>query len=234
MAIIYFTGKVSFVNHEKEFVEITFESGGRTRTITGKVDASAQKALIASKRIKRIHQYQVGDFVSFSTQRSEATDKMVAVNILFKYNEGIDMLINKAKTHPVFKGFIKEIEGKFFVKEVASYAFIPVQMSPWQVAPPADELQEFTIETTRNNDKVSAVLETPKYIRAFKQAQDLFKAKKPITATVAKLTTHSMHINIVGDAVLAKLPLEKGYKEGDAIDVIIDFLSEQKIVVTKA
>lgn len=234
MAITYFTGKVTFVNHEKQFVEIEFESGGRVRSITGKVDITAQKALIASKRIKRIHQYQVGDVVSFSTQRSEATDKMVAVNILFKHNEGIDMLINKAKTHPIFKGFIKEIDGKYFVKEVASYAFIPLQMSPWQIAPAADELQEFTIEVTRNNDKVSAKLENPKYLAAFKKALDLYKAKKPIKGTVLKATPLATHVAVVGDAIVGKLEKLEGIKEGDSIEVKIDFLSESKIVISKA
>ncbi len=235
MAITYFTGKVTFVNYEKQIIEITFESGGKVRTITGKVDIVTQKALVASKRIKRIHYYQSGDVVNFSTQRSETTDKMVAVNILFKHNEAIDMLVNKSKILPVFKGFVKAINDKYFVKEVSSYAFLPIELSQWQMPPvESEKVIEFTINEAKNKEKVTVQLVRPKFIKAYFDAQDAFKNKRVIAAQITKVTEHGIYVNVFGKDVTAKLAFKDGYKVDDTINIKIDFLNEQKIVVSLA
>jgi len=236
-------GKVSFVNHEKQYVMIEYEVNGKKKTINGIVDDKTQQELIKNKVIKKMHNFHIGDMVHFNAGLSGRGDKMVATNIQYLYNTALDVLINKAKTENNFIGYLKMADDKVYVKEIDSYLFFPVTTSPWQVIPTEKELNEavtFSLENTANKEKVTAKLFNNSYIPEFYAAVKLHKNKTPVEASVYKISPHGIYLNIIGDKVQAKIPLakknegvikDKEIKVGDKIKILITYLSPAKIIV---
>ena len=232
-------GKVSFVNHEKKYVMIEYEVNGKKKTINGIVDDKTQQQLIKEGIIKKPHVFHIGDMVNFNAGLSGRGDKMVASNIQYLYNSALDVLINKAKTENNFIGYLKMADDKMYVKEIDSYLFFPVAVSPWQIIPTEKELNEavtFSLENTDNKEKVTAKLFNNNYIPEFYTAVKLQKSKTPVEAEVYKVSPHGIYLNIVGDKIQAKIPIKKNtaaaeLKPGDKINVLITYLSPVKIVV---
>jgi hypothetical protein len=236
-------GKVSFVNHEKQYVMIEYEANGKKKTINGVVDDKTQQQLIKEGVIKKAHTFHIGDIVNFNAGLSGRGDKMVASNIQYLYNSALDVLINKAKTENNFIGYLKMADDKIYVKEIDSYLFFPVTTSPWQIIPTEKELNEavtFSLENTENKEKVTAKLFNNSYIPEFYTAVKLQKTKTPVEATVYKVSPHGIYLDIVADKVQAKIPLAKkntavnavkDVKVGDKIKVVITYLSPVKIIV---
>jgi len=120
------------------------------------------------------------------------------------------------------------------VKEIDSYLFFPVPLSPWQIKPSEAELNEavtFMLENTEKKDKVTAKLFNNKYIPEFYTAVKLNKANAPVEATVYKVSPHGIYVNVVNDKIQAKLPFTEGVKINDKISVRIVYLSPAKIIV---
>lgn len=240
MAKTELLGKVSFINHEKKYAMIEYEAGGKKRTVRGSIDIKLQKDLKEKKLIKKAHHFMIGDMVSFNLKTVDKDGKMVANNIEYLYNNALDMIVNKATTNNNLKGYLKVADDKFFVKEIESYVFFPVQVSPWQVLPTIEELNEpvlFSLDHPEKKDKAIAILNKVKYIPEYNTAIKLFKDKTIINAEVYKVTPHSLYLNIVKDKVQAKLAVEEKSlvepKIGDTIPVRINFLSHKKIAVEK-
>jgi ribosomal protein L24 len=236
-------GKVSFVNHEKQYVMIEYEVNGKKKTINGVVDDKTQQQLIKDGLIKKAHTFHIGDIINFNAGLSGRGDKMVASNIQYLYNPALDVLINKAKTENNFIGYLKMAEDKIYVKEIDSYLFFPVAVSPWQIIPTEKELNEavtFSLENTDNKEKVTAKLFNNNYIPEFYAAVKLQKAKTPVEAEVYKISPHGIYLNIIGDKIQAKIALAKNtvatdlvkdIKVGNKIKVVITYLSPVKIIV---
>jgi hypothetical protein len=236
-------GKVSFVNHEKQYVMIEYEVNGKKKTINGIVDDKTQLQLKKEGVIKKTHVFHIGDLVNFSVQLSGRGDKMIATNIQYLYNTALDVLLNKAKTENSFIGYLKMADDKIFVKEIDSYLFFPVAHSPWRIQPTEQELNEavtFSLENMEKKDKVTAKLFNNNYIPEFYAAVKLHKAKTAVEAEVYKITEHGIYLNIIGDKIQAKIPLlknaatsalSKNIKAGEKIKVVISYLSPQKIIV---
>lgn len=227
-------GQVSFVNHEKKYIIIEYEENGRKKTVNGLVDDKQQQKWIDKKFIKKKHLFHIGDTVNFTAGLSDRGDRMQASNIRFLYNTALDVLINKAKIENNFIGYLKVIDEKYFVKEIDSYLFFPVPLSPWQIKPTEAELNEavtFSLETLDNKEKITARLYNNKYIPEFYGAVKLNKANTPVEATVYKITPHGIYLNLVDDKIQVKLPFKEGVKVDAKIPVKIVFLSPFKIVV---
>jgi hypothetical protein len=142
-----------------------------------------------------------------------------------------------------FNGYLKAIDDKYFVKEMDSYLFFPVAISPWQVLPEEAELNEpvsFSLENIEKKDKIFASLTNNTYIPEFNKAIKLFKGKTPVKAEVYNVTAHGIYLNIIEDKIRAKISLDKKtaftdqlstLKTGDHLDVLITHMSKSKIVV---
>ncbi len=236
-------GKIAFVNHEKKYAMIEYEQNGKKKTVKGNIDEQYQKEQKEKKLIKKTHHYVMGDVVSFTIKLSERGDRMMAANIEFLYNNALDVLLNKAAVTNKFTGYLKEVDGKYFVKEMDSYLFFPVAISPWQLLPPEDELNEpvtFSLENMDRKDKIHASLTDNTYIPEFGKAIKLFKNKTPIKAEVSRVSPHAIYLNIIEDKIKAKINLDKKstaktalaeLKPGDQLDVLITYMSKTKIVV---
>ena len=237
-------GKVSFVNHEKQYVMIEYEVNGKKKTINGIVDDKTQQQLIKDGLIKKLHTFHIGDLVNFNAGISGRGDKMIATNIQYLFNTALDVLINKAKTENNFIGYLKMADDKIYVKEIGSYLFFPVAVSPWQIVPSEKELNEavtFSLENTDNKEKITAKLFNNNYIPEFYAAVKLHKAKTPVEAEVYKISPHGIYLNIIEDKIQAKIPLAKNnastdllndVKAGDKIKIVIVYLSPVKIIVS--
>lgn len=228
------TGNVTFVNHEKKYIIIEYEENGRKKVINGNVDEKQQQKLIDRKLIKKKHLFHIGDTVTFTSGLSDRGDRMTASNIQFLYNTALDVLINKANTENNFIGYLKIVDDKYFVKEIDSYLFFPVPLSPWQIKPTETELNEavtFALENLDKKEKITAKLYNNKYIAEFYTAVKLNKTNTPVEATVYKVTPHGIYLNLIEDKIQVKLPFKEGIKINNTILVKIIYLSPLKIVV---
>lgn len=227
-------GNVSFVNHEKKYILIEYEQNGRKKAVNGSID---------EKEIKRSHRFQIGDTVSFSIKLSGRGDRMMAVNIQYLYNTGLDMLLNKSRSENNFTGYLKVVDDNYFVKEIDTYLFFPIHWSPWQVKPTEQELNEavtFAIENPEKKDKATASLYNIKFIPEYHSALKSFKTKTPVEAEVYKISPHGIYLHLFGNKIQAKIPIniqpagnksENTIKKGDKIKVIISYLGPLRIVV---
>ncbi len=224
------TGNVSFVNHEKKYIMIEYEVSGRKKVVNGSID---------EKNLAKKHGFHIGDTVTFTVGLSGRGDRMVASNIQFKYNNALDVLINKARTENNFIGYLKIVDDKYFVKEIDSYLFFPVQLSPWQVKPTEAELNEavtFALNNLEKKEKIIASLFTEKFIPEYYSAERAFKKNEVVDATVYKVSPHGIYLNVFGDKVQAKVSpgdpnLPAAIKTGDIVKVKITYFSRLKIVV---
>lgn len=231
-------GTVSFVNHEKKYVMIEYDVNGKKKNINGIVDDKTQEEWIEKKVIKKRHLFHIGDTVNFVAKLSDRGDKMVAVNIQYLYNTALDTLLNKAKTVNKFLGYLKEVDGKYFIKEIDTYLFFPIPISPWQIKPAAEEDSEaipFTLEDIEKKEKATAKLLNNSYIPEFYTAVKHQKSKTPIEATVYNITPHGVYVNVIGEKIKAKLPVvkEENLKVGDKINVLIIHIGDSRIVVER-
>lgn len=236
-------GKIAFVNHEKKYAMIEYEEKEKKKTVKGSIDERLQKELKSKKLIKKTHHFVMGDVVSFTLKITDRGDKMMAANIEFLYNNALEVLLNKAAISNKFNGYLKAVEDKYFVKEIDSYLFFPVVISPWQLLPAANDLNEpvgFLLENREKKDKIYASLLNNVYIPEFNTAIKLYKSKTPVRAEVYNITSHGIYLNIVADKIRAKISLDKkntseekltALKTGDYINVLITYMSKSKIVV---
>lgn len=230
MAKTLHTGKVSFVNHEKKYIMIEYEINGKKKVVNGSTDI---------KNLKTKHNFHIGDTVTFIVGLSGRGDKMVASDISFLYNNALDTLVNKARTENNFTGYLKIVDDRYFVKEIDSYLFFPVTISPWQVKPGETELNEavtFFLNNPEKKEKLTASLFTLKFIPEYYAAERAFKKEEPVESTIYKITPHGIYLELFDKKIQAKLsPSAKGLpqslKVGDTLKLKITYLSKLKIVV---
>ena len=236
-------GKISFINHDKDYATIDYTVNGKKKTINGNISEKEQLKLKAEKIIKRIHQFHVGDEVSFIINLSARGDKMVADCIEFKFNNALDNLINKSAVENRFVGYLKKVGDDYFVKETGSYIFFPLKLSPWERKPQDSNLNEpyfFKLENTDKAGKATAAPFKSIYLHEYTTAMQHFKNKAPLDATIFKITPHGILVNILGDKIQAKIPVVKktgqpvaanDVKVGDVIKIIITYLGSSRIVI---
>src|SRR5215204_1657527 len=82
-----YKGKISFINHEKEFATIEYLHNNKEKTVNFKTGVAAGK---------KPHQFRLGDGVSFQLKLSARGDKMAAYNVKFTHNNSINLLLQKA------------------------------------------------------------------------------------------------------------------------------------------
>ena len=214
---------------------IEYEEKGRKKTINGNINET---------ELQKKHRFQIGDAVSCRIKLSPRGDRMAAVDIKFLFNTGLDMLLNRARTENNFTGYLKIVDGKYFVKEIGTYLFFPAPFSPWQLIPSESEWNEavtFALENLDNKEKLTASLFNIKFIPEYYSAVKAFKTKTPVEATVDKVTPHGIYLSLFGKKIQAKISLKKELEEkslpataiktGDKIKVIITYLSPTRIIV---
>ncbi|HRO44466.1 hypothetical protein [Agriterribacter sp.] len=225
-------GTVTSVNHEKQYVSIEYMHKDKKKTITCRTDDKE------GQKTKKPHQYRIGDVVHFQIKGADRGKRIIAFNLKFLYNTAIEQLIHKAATDNRFTGYLKRVEDALFVKEIGSYIFFPLVLSPWEI-PPAEksfnEPVEFKLLHPDKPNRLFAELFTHNYIPEFRKAVQYLKNKTPIDATVTKVSPYGAHVSFINDKIQAKMQLPgealATIKTGDLIPVRIAHLSNARIVV---
>ena len=228
-----YRGKLSFINHDKQFATIEYMDNNKHKSVNFKTNAADND--------KKPHQYRIHDTVSFRLRLSDRGDKMAAYQVKFLHNEFIDLMIQKAAIENRFAGYLKVADGKFFVKEVKTYILFPVQLSKWEKEPVETAVNATISFQLAHLDKpaaIAAVLFSHNYIPEYKKAQQHFKNQVPVDAVVYKISPHAVYLELFGEHLQAKLLLDDDekneIKQGDSIQVLITHLTPNRIVVKKA
>lgn len=224
------TGKISFINIEKGFATIEYLHNNKLRSVNFRTDIARSG--------KKPQQFRIGDGVSFELRLSDRGDKMTASQVKFTHNTGIDLLIQKAAFENRFTGYLKVIEGKYYVKEQDSYILFPLQLSPWELPPAETAINQainFSLVNLDKPNSIIAELFSHSYIPEYKKAMQHFKNEIDIDAVVRRITPHAVYLDLFGDKVQAKIPLqaigEKRLKEGDLLPVLITHFTPARVVV---
>ncbi len=233
-------GKVTFLHHEKNYVTIDYELNGKKKSINGLVGEKEQLKWKAAKIIKKPHHFRMGDEVIFNIVLSGRGDKMIADNIVFRYNNEFTNLLQKAPIENKFVGYLKEVDGRYFVKETGSYIVFPLIISPWEIKPSDTNLNEpafFKLDNFNNPSAVTASLIRQTFIPEYNKALQFFKTKKSVNAIVVKTTAHGIIVQLFSERIQIKISKDilgekhASIKEGDALDVMISYISPTKIVL---
>lgn len=227
MAANKLDGKITYVNHEKNYVMVEYEAGGKKRVVKGKIPAG-----------NNTHSFVSGDIISFKLGHVSGTDWQSADEIQFLFNAALDVVLQKAKVLNQFSGYLKKVDDDYFVKEINSYLFFKLNVSRWQL-PPKETLEneqvEFYLENMEKKGKLAAILFDNDYIPEFTKAMKAYKAKEIIETSVTKISPYSIYVNVFGDALTGKLDVNdkklKDIKIGDIVPVKISYLSKDKIVL---
>lgn len=233
-------GKVTFIHHEKNYVTIDYELNGKKKSINGMVGEKEQLKWKAAKIIKKPHHFRMGDEVIFNIVLSGRGDKMIADNIVFRYNNEFTNLLQKAPIENKFVGYLKEVDDHYFVKETSSYIVFPLIISPWEIKPPDTHLNEpafFKLDNFNNPSAVTASLIRQTFIPEYNKALQFFKNEKPVNTTVVKITVHGVVVQLFSERIQVKIGKDilgekhASLKEGDSINVLISYISPAKIVL---
>jgi len=234
-------GTISFVNHDKQYATIEYELNGKIKTVNCKMDQAEPSKQDGKKGTKEPHKFRIGDEVNFQVKRSEKGDKMIAHNVKFLYNQELEKLISRAALENRFSGYLKVVDDELFVKEWDSYIFFPLKLSNWENPPAESAFNEAITFKLLNLDKPNAIaaeLFSHDFIPEYRKAMDLFNTKKPVEATVIKVSPFAIYLDLFGNNKMqAKIQLPaEGLGEVKAVDkirVIITYLSSSRIVVER-
>lgn len=241
------SGKITFIHHDKGRAVIEYIDNGRKKTIQANIDVQEQRKANDQKERKKIHRFLIGDQVTFVLKKTGANGSVqYAESLKYQYNTTLELLINKATTENKFLGYIKITDGKYFIKEIESYLFFPMNISAYEIAPTEKETEQpvyFKLENIEKPDKIMASLYNHHYIPEFLTAIQQSKKQVAIDATVFNITPFGIYLNLVGDQIKAKLALSETLKTavqnksieiGSVISVKIKHISLSRIVVDLA
>ena len=224
MGVNRLQGKITYVNHQKQYAMIEYEAGGKKRVVKMLINNAESKSATFSS----------GDIVEFTLTHIKGTDRQEATEVAFKYNTALDVVMQKAKENNSFLGYLKKIGDEYFIKEINSYLFFKLQMSKWQIEPEENEVNEpvaFYFEDITKKERLLAVLFDNDYLPEYLQAVKLFKAQKPVPAVITRVMPHGIYVNIVEDVITGKLVNDRTVQVGDTVNVNITHLGKNKIAV---
>ncbi|MFT3703680.1 MAG: hypothetical protein QM802_15060 [Agriterribacter sp.] len=229
-------GRITSINHEKNYASIEYIHNDKKRTITCRIDEDESKERTGKDRHK--HTYRVGDEVSFQTKGADRGTRLIAFDLKFLYNNTLLQLLQKAAVDNRFTGYLKKVDDSFFVKERDSYLFFPLEISKWENPPQEETFNEpieFSFLHIDKPDKITAELFTHQYIPAFKKAVQHFKNKTPVDAVVYKVSPYAVYVHLFNETMQAKITLPaaglENTKVGDTVQVKITYLNNKKLVI---
>ncbi len=241
------SGKITFIHHDKNRAVIEYMDNGRKKTIQADLNFKEQQKAKDQKIRKKMHRFLVGDQVTFSIKKTGANGSIqYADGLKYQYNTALELLINKAETENKFLGYIKITDDDYFIKEIDTYLFFPLNLSPYEIAPTEKETEQpvyFKLENIEKPDKITATLYNHNYIPAFLTAIQHSKKQTVIDATVDHIKPFGIYLNLVGKEIKAKLNIDEALQKkiadgviaiNSVIPVKIKHISPFKIVVEVA
>jgi len=155
-------------------------------------------------------------------------------------------LINKAAVDNKFLGYIKITDEEYFIKEIESYLFFPLNLSVYEIAPADKDTEQpvyFKLDNLEKPDKITAILYNHHYIPEYLTAIQHFKKQTSVHATVYNITPFGIYVHLIGDTIKAKLSIDESLQKmienksieiNTEIQVKIKHISSSRIVVELA
>jgi hypothetical protein len=225
-------GTVSFVQYEKHFATIEYKQGTKTKSVNCKTKAVAG--------VQQKHYFRIGDEVNFRLKLSDRGDKMTAFDVQFLYNAGLDKLIQKARHENRFTGYLKKVDEDLYIKELETYLFFELKLSPWENHPGEQTFNapvSFRLTNLEKPKQIAAALYFQVFKPEYREAQLAFESKAPLPATVTKVTPHAVYIHLFGGKIPSKINMPiaglETVQAGDEIEVMINYISADRVVVQK-
>jgi ribosomal protein S1 len=238
----YFRGKITFINNDSQKATIEYISNNKIKSIQAIVDDIHQERMVAQRLIKKPHRFLIGDNVKFVIKKSSA-NVFFADQVIFEFNNAIDLLIDKSRIANKFLGYIKVVEDNYFIKEIESYLFFPLQLSKFEIPPVANESDKavaFKLLNIEKPEKLKAELYNHNYIPGFKVAVKQHKSEEAVDAVVTKITPYGVFVVLTESKLEAKLPVDEMLSEkinkgeiglDKSIAVKIKHLTSERIVI---
>lgn len=224
-----FKGVITYINFEKNFATIEYHKGAKLKSVNCKTGQESGR--------KTSH-FRVGDTVSFRLKLSDRGDKQTAYQVKFLHNTRLDLLVQKAAIENRFAGYLKKLDGRYYVKEADSYIFFPLQLSPWEKPPvetAENELISFRLLHTDHPNSMVAELFSHNFSAAYKKALQHYKNEISTEAVVSRVSPHAVYLDLFDGGMQAKLSLSKTSQPppapGDTLQVMISYLAPDKLVV---
>lgn len=241
MSETYLSGTITHIQNQKNKATIEYLENNKTRTVQALIDKKEQSKWIEQRLIKKQHRFLVGDFVKFVIRKSAGG--FYATNLIYQYNNELNVLINKSIISNKFLGYIKIVDDQYFIKEIDSYLFFPLKISKYEIPPSVAEstkLIPFKLVSIDKPEKIRAVLYNHQYTPDFLMAIKQSKKSEPIHAIVNKITPYGIFVTLTESNIHSKIPLnehiaikiqEKKIEIGSCISVKIKILSTEKIIL---
>jgi ribosomal protein S1 len=238
----FYRGKIIFINNDKQKATIEYLAGNKTKSIQAIVDELHQERMVAQRLIKKPHRFLVGDHVKFIIKKSSA-NAFFADQVIFEFNNALDVLIDKARITNKFLGYIKIVDEKYFIKEIESYLFFPLQLSKFEIPPAVEETEKpvsFKLLNIEKPEKLKAELYNHNYTVGWKLLVKQSKKEEPVDATVKKITPYGIFVVLTDSNIEAKLPIDEMLSNkvncgelslGNNIRVNIKHLTNERIII---
>ncbi len=205
-----FRGKISFINNKTNKVSIEYITGNKIKSIQAIVDDVHQERWMEQKLIKKPHRFLIGDNVKFIIKKS-SVGVFFADQVVFEFNNALEVVIQKARVENKFSGYVKVVDDKHFIKEIDSYLFFPLQLSRFEIPPPATETGKPIIFKLLHIDKperIAAELYNHKYLPGFTQLLKQYKSEMPVDAMVTKISPYGVFVVLSESQMEAKLSID--------------------------
>lgn len=207
----YFRGKITFINNDKQTATIEYVTQNKIKTIQAVINDKQQQKYVEMKLIKKPHRFLVGDNVKFVIKKS-STNVFFADHVLYEFNNSLEVLIEKARVVNKFLGYIKIVEEKYFIKEIDSYLFFPLQLSRFEIKPEITATEKpvsFKLLNVEKPDKITAELYNHNYLPGYKKTIQQFKNEEVIDAIVKRITPYGVFVILTESQLEAKLAVNE-------------------------
>ena len=237
-----YIGQIAYLREGKSHGVIEYEDNGEPKSILFLRNMKEQVAFKKQNLQKDVHQFRSGDIVKFQIKHSEKDiTKSIAYNVFYLRNEALDNLLNLAAISNKFFGFLKKIEEDYFVKEVQTYLFIPVDFSKWEHLPSDDLVNtkvSFKLINQQKINKLSAKLLDATYRDEIQVIKSYLDKQDPIAATITKLNPNSIAVDLLNGQFKGKLPLSDNLENvkcevGEEVIVRIENIDKNVIEVRR-
>ncbi|TAM98343.1 MAG: hypothetical protein EPN39_09285 [Chitinophagaceae bacterium] len=236
-----YEGVVTFYNLAKHFGFIHSEGW---EDIFFYLDPAQFKALSSPERIEVKNKFVRGDEICFNVRYSDKSKGPVAYNLHFIKNERSNRLKELIELHNELPGFIKKIDGNYYIKDKATYLFIPIHISKSEIA-----LQE-TYENRLNKLVTYSVLKKYKNPEAWKATvtdrkfnEVYIKLKEykdnriVLPAKIIKMNRYGYYASLLNGTVNAFMLLNKkgsepsSFSRGELIEVTIRSVHDSGVLI---
>lgn len=236
-----YEGVVTFYNPAKHFGFIQSEAW---RELFFFLDPVQFKALSSHERIEVKSKFVRGDEVYFNVRYSDKSKGPAAYNLHFIKNERSDRLKELVELYSVLPGFIKKIDGNYYIKDKATYLFIPIHISKWEIGLQEtyenrlNKLVTYSIlKKYKNPEAWNATITDRKFNEAYIRLKECKDNRIVLPAKIIKMNRHGYYASLLNGTVSAFMLFNKkgsvpsSFPKGEIIEVTIRSVHDSGVLI---